>query len=606
MNSICFSNYNVDAILSTEKNTNKRNLVKVNDKYYFQIPNEFEETLECDDEANYKENIQIEKNGSYAKILSLDDLYDICQYFQLKHEITAVLIFQFLKFEQISENFVHFLQDKEIDNVIGFIQKYNRCLLQNMLRPLNRYHDAFQTYSQYLANYNIFHKSLVNVCVLPVNIQRIQELILKGKPNEVTEEEREKFINWVELLDFQIITSNTIFNECYNLERDDVWTVQRVQQHLDESINNLQIDEYYIERIKNKDPFQKFFLYERNHLKNLTFPQITKEKQEKKCIVEMRLKNKKYRLAIKSQSCEFLQTLFYKNEIQMNFNSKITNYVKNELENLNITKYYVFLDLKDFCLNVDYDVVENLINMPKLANYLRQRKVFYVDPVTKKEEQLILKKGIIIGEVYHNYILTCISDILLGIVKETFAEKLKYLHPSLDYSNYFDDFLIEINLHKSIDQSEFVNLIETALKDLELKLNKIGFNINKKKLQMLSNCFGKINAWEINDQFQFKPCESFVIFDQDLLKDNQNEEQSLEQIRIEHFLKKLSSKFDNNLLHKAKIDQLSKLEQYFTVKFLKMSNLVNYQNKKAIIQHISKQHQQNDLFSELNRNNDYI
>ncbi|KAL4455284.1 hypothetical protein ABPG74_012436 [Tetrahymena malaccensis] len=623
MSKINYSDYNVDTILSTEKNIHKKNLVKINDKFYFQIPNEFEQTLESEDEASYKDNIQIQENGSYAKILNINDLYSICQYFQLEHEITAVLIFQFLKFELIQENFVNYFQNQKTCNVLQFIERYNRFLLQNMLRPLNRYRDAIQTYSQYLSNYKIFHKNIINACISPVNIQRMQELILQDKSNEITEEEKEKFVDWVELLDFQIINQSPIFDECHSLEEDDVWTFQRVQKLLDESINDFQVDENYIESMKIKGNYQDYFVYDKDHLNNMIFPKITKEKQEKRCTGEMRLKNRKYRLAIKSQSCEFLQTLFYKNKNEWKLNSKILDEVKNELkdqyifqelesdynaeeqykinykmEKLIKRKYYVYLDLKDFCLNIDYNVVEKLINMPQLANYLRQRKVYYVDPVTKQEEQLILKKGILIGEVYLNYVMACLSDLLLKIVKEIFAKKLNSPFYDIDYSSYVDDFFIQINLKKEVDQSEFVSLIEDTLKELEQKLNKLGFSImNKNKLQLLGDYDGKINSWKINDQFQFRPCQSFVIFDQDLLDNCKIIEKEIEQKRIDEFFSRIDILKDNCYYKKAQIDKLSKMEQYFIVIILKMSNNVDPQLKVKTIEYIQQLHQLSNLLN---------
>ncbi|EAS04741.1 hypothetical protein TTHERM_00242630 (macronuclear) [Tetrahymena thermophila SB210] len=129
MNQINYSDYNVDLILSTEKNTNKRNLIKINGKYYFQIRNIYEDNLENNDEANYCEDIQIEENGSYAKIVSLNDLYNICKYFQLKDEVAAVLIFQFLKFQKIDEILILFFEQSDKKDVLKFIQKHNHMVL---------------------------------------------------------------------------------------------------------------------------------------------------------------------------------------------------------------------------------------------------------------------------------------------------------------------------------------------------------------------------------------------------------------------------------------------------------------------------------------------
>ncbi|KAL4455282.1 hypothetical protein ABPG74_012434 [Tetrahymena malaccensis] len=599
MNSIKYRDYNVNQILSTQKNPGKRNLIKINDKYYFQIPNNHEQTLESNDEASYKGYIQIKENGSYAKILRIQDLYEICQYFQLEDGIAAVLIFQFAQFQEIQENFIQFFKEKkkEIDNdVLGFIQRHNRAVLSNLLRPLGRYDDAFKKYSKYLTDYDIFNRSLVNVCYLPVNIQKIQELTLQNKSKEIRLEEREKFIDWVELLNFKQIISSTIFNEGYDLKKDDVWTVQRVQQYLDESINNLQVNKDYIKSLS----YQQIFYIREKHLNNLIYPPIKIDEEEQKCTVEMRLKNEKYRLAVKSQSCEFLQTLFYRTEFYMTFNTSTANRVRNEIKVKGCRKYYLYLDLKDFCLNIDYNIVEKVFFMPQLANYLRQRKVYYVDPVTKKEELLILKKGIIIGEVYHNYIATGVTELLTNLIKDILDQKFQYDF-SQEYSVYFDDFFIDMDLYQEHDQSEFIKQMENTLKVLEQKLNDLGFDINKKKLQLLANYKGKIKAWKINEQFQFKPSESFVICNQDLLKDKPVEEKESKQQKIDQFLNNLGFQQNDTLLHQANIDKLSKIEQYLTVKFLKTSKFVDANQKKAIIQYILDKNKLKDLFSELNQ-----
>ncbi|KAL4503189.1 hypothetical protein ABPG72_014418 [Tetrahymena utriculariae] len=610
MSEISYNDYNVDLILSTEKNPNKKNLIKINSKYYFQIPNQHEEELENNDETCYYEDIQIDENGSYARILSLSDLYNICKYFKLQDGIAALLILQFLNFKQIDEYFIEYSEQCS-SHVLKFIQKHNHIVLTNLLRPLNRYHDAIKTYSQFLTHFLIFHNSLANVCAQQINIKKIEDLVLQNRSKEITEEESENFVLWMELLGYKILSPSTIFNECFNLEKEDVWTVQRVQRHLDESINNLQLNEKYINKFKLQMLFKNFnqqnLFFNENHIRNQQYPKITKEQSKQKCYVEMRYKMNKYRLAVNSQSSEFLQTMFYKNDIKMQFNSKIVNKVKKELEDKYQSKFYLFLDLKDFCLNVDNDVVEKLIYLPELANYLRQRKVYYVDPVTKKEEQLILRKGIIIGEVYHNYILTCLSELLLSIVKETFCQQFQELSHILNYSNHLDDFFIEIEIAQNVDKSKLIELIEGILKNLEENFNKIGFSINMKKLQLLANQGGQINAWKINDQLKFSPCQSFVIFQQDLLKANDNAQENRQQ-QIDQLINQLwkgsKSQYKLNQKEKDQIDQLSKMEKYFLVKFLKTSKNVNLSWKNDTIKYIQNFYKQENVFEYLDLNAD--
>ncbi|EAR91981.2 hypothetical protein TTHERM_00102760 (macronuclear) [Tetrahymena thermophila SB210] len=573
----------------------KHSKVLIMKKYYFQIPNYFEQE-NLDGEATFmnqegKDELDIIENGDgTAQIVRIDQLYKVLTFFNVEIQIQAEVYRQHFNLKPIYTQEVRQLcHYREIINCIkectkGYIQEQfenNNLQNKNQIEIRNKICDILFKQTQ-------IHQDIFDIQFKNKDLDLFEKMIINNQIDQITSNQIRQFKIWRQFNSLPITTVNKCFCEKYQSRSQ--LSASQVQEILDRVQNQL---------FFNKDNDLSNYIQCEEVYFNIS--QRTRDfKFSNKIYLKVGQKDGNPFFFTKDNSEQFIGNLFTKYlnslncvSIEIDDNQNLFNETVKIVKEQKTCQLFLF-QIKDFLMNVDYKILD-LLGFNRLARYLKQRTIYYYDPITKLETKINNKngtKGIFFGEVFASDVCLIVCQVISSFIeKDPTLQKIDFqIKVLFNYSS----FLIKLtpkNNQNLVTQSEDIPKPQFFMKLVSEILHSFGFEEQKSSVRYYSCDQNKnIILQKLDEKDQFIEASDFYFYRQDLIKTNENyKEFSTEQINyLKHLLNDSEIIKENDLLNSPQQQIIHYINLRLIKRYIKKGNgnLLDKEDLNLLYKHI--------------------